>query len=433
MKKTRLLNILSIALAVVVVLVVVWQIAILEQPDRLIYRNTEAARAAEARESIYRLTAESATIGRLGDVRTTSGVEATVIATVEQVSAPTGGERPSWQIVASNETTEPVYLNGSPVQESPLADQDLIEVGPYEIRFEVGPAGFAAFPDWWESSTLTRQFLSFEIASESLAIVAKAFPVSVLIVLVSFAIAIPLGLALAFMKMAKTRWARVPATIYVDVIRGTPLFLLILLVFFGLPLMPFYKTMTGALPWMNEAGPFGVTNTMYLRAVLVLSLNSAAYMCEIFRAGIQSISKGQTEAARSLGMTKPQAMAYVIIPQTVQRILPTMMSEFILLFKDTALLAAVGLAEMALKAKEISATKFNTTPYVVAAGFYLVVTIPLGRFVQHLENRLAVAEGGGGGAAGKPKEKPLGETVGGPGASTAGSVAVPSAEAPGRR
>ena len=81
----------------------------------------------------------------------------------------------------------------------------------------------------------------------------------------------------------------------------------------------------------------------------MLSFNSAAYLCEIFRAGIQSISRGQMEAARSLGMTTPKAMFYVIIPQTVRRILPTMMSEFILLFKDTALLAAVGIGEMVLQ------------------------------------------------------------------------------------
>jgi len=140
---------------------------------------------------------------------------------------------------------------------------------------------------------------------------------------------------------------------------------------------------------------FGIDNSMWIRAVIVLSFNSAAYMAEIFRAGIQSIHKGQMEAARSLGMTTPKAMQFVIIPQTVRRILPTMMSEFILLFKDTALFAAVGMGEMVMRAREVASTTLNVSPYLLAAAFYLVITIPLGRLVQQLENRLARSEGGG--------------------------------------
>ena len=101
------------------------------------------------------------------------------------------------------------------------------------------------------------------------------------------------------------------------------------------------------------------------------------------------------EAARSLGMTTALAMTYVIIPQTVRRILPTMMSEFILLFKDTSLFAAVGMPEMIMRSREVASTTLNVSPYVLAAGFYLVITIPLGRLVQSLENRLARSEGGG--------------------------------------
>jgi len=102
---------------------------------------------------------------------------------------------------------------------------------------------------------------------------------------------------------------------YVNVIRGTPLFLQIYIAFFGLPLL-------------------GINPNKYLLGILVLALNSSAYLAEIFRAGIQSISKGQFEAASSLGMNYWQSMQYVIIPQTVKRVLPTMTSEFILLYKD---------------------------------------------------------------------------------------------------
>ncbi len=254
-----------------------------------------------------------------------------------------------------------------------------------------------AFLHWWETFPITRLFLSFEVMGQALPIVLKAFPVSIAFGTFSFIFAIPLGLGLAFMKMARTRWVRWPATLYVDVVRGTPLFLQILIVYFGLTLLPFYKDMVVANMWMKQPFFLGIDFTVWLRGLFVLSFNSAAYMAEIFRAGIQSIPKGQMEAARSLGMTTPQSMTFVIVPQTIRRILPTLMSEFILLFKDTALLAAVGVAEMTLRSREITATTYNQSSYIVAAGFYLLITIPLGRFVANLENRLAESEGGGGG------------------------------------
>lgn len=259
-----------------------------------------------------------------------------------------------------------------------------------------------AFLEWWGTNTLTRLFFSFEVLAKSFPVILKAFPVSVTFGVVAFAFGIPAGLLLAFMKMSRTRWMRWPATLYVDIVRGTPLFLQILIVYFGLTLLPIYGDFVRANPWSKEPFFLGLDFTLWMRGLFVLSFNSAAYLCEIFRAGIQSISKGQMEAARSLGMTTPKAMFWVIIPQTVRRILPTMMSEFILLFKDTALLAAVGIAEMTLRAREVAATTLNQSAYVLAAAFYLVVTIPLGRFVQNLENRLAASEGGGGGGKRPP-------------------------------
>lgn len=253
------------------------------------------------------------------------------------------------------------------------------------------------FIAWWESNTITHLFFSIEVMKRAFPIVLRAFPVSITLGLGSFLIAIPAGLTLSFMKMAKSKFLRWPATVYVDVVRGTPLFLQIMLIFFGLPLTPMYQALITAFPGMKAPIFFGIDASILLRCFAVLSFNSSAYMCEIFRAGIQSIAKGQNEAARSLGMTIPQTMMYVILPQTVRRILPTMMSEFILLFKDTALLAAVSVAEMTLRAKETAATTFNQSAYIVAALLYLAVTIPLGRFVSGLENRLATQDGGGSG------------------------------------
>ena len=137
----------------------------------------------------------------------------------------------------------------------------------------------------------------------------------------------------------------------------------------------------------------GVPINSVVVGIIVLAVNSSAYLAEIFRAGIQSIHKGQFEASASLGMTGAQTMFFVIIPQTVRRVIPTATSEFILLFKDTSLLAAVGVMEQMMFAKSLAATSGNMTSYVVAACFYLVVTLPLTRIISVFEKKLAAADG----------------------------------------
>jgi polar amino acid transport system substrate-binding protein len=255
--------------------------------------------------------------------------------------------------------------------------------------------------DWLESIRFVHLMLSPTLIWESLPLLFKGFQVSVFLLIISYVLAIPIGLGAAFMKMARTWLLRWPATFYIDVVRGTPLLVQILLVYFGFPLLlpGWGEFSTSAL---GNAEFLGVEFDQYVRAFFALSMNSGAYMAEIFRAGIQSIHKGQLEAARSLGMTTPQAMAYVVIPQTLRRILPTMTSEFILLFKDTALLITVGFFELALQARTIQARTYNMSPYIGAVFFYLLLTLPLGRVVAWLEEKLAVSETG---HAPPPKEK----------------------------
>ena len=222
----------------------------------------------------------------------------------------------------------------------------------------------------WNSNKFLRLFFNPPILVSSLPIVLHGFFMAIAIVLIAFPLAIPIGLAFSFMRMSKIAILRGIGSLYVNVVRGTPVFLQIYIAFFGLPLA-------------------GIQIPPFILGVIVLALNSSAYQCEIFRAGIQSISKGQFEAARSLGMTGSQTMAFVIIPQTVRRVLPTMTSEFILLYKDTSLLAAVGVMEIVMYAKTIVASTGSITPYIVAAIFYLVLTIPLANLVGKLEERLA--------------------------------------------
>lgn len=226
--------------------------------------------------------------------------------------------------------------------------------------------------DWvqaWNSNKFLRLFFNPPLIVSSIPIVFNGFLLAIAIVAVSFPCAIPVGLALSLMRMSKFRILRGIGSLYVNVVRGTPLFLQIYIAFFGLPLA-------------------GISIPPFVLGFIVLAMNSAAYMCEIFRAGIQSIPKGQTEASRSLGMNGAQTMLFVIIPQTVRRVIPTLTSEFILLYKDTSMLAAVGVMEMVYDAKMIVANTGSITPYIVAACFYLVITLPLAKLVGNLERRL---------------------------------------------
>lgn len=229
----------------------------------------------------------------------------------------------------------------------------------------------------WNSQKFLYLFLNPSIMVTSFPVVFQGFLQALLIVAIAFPLAIPFGLAFAFMRMSKLRILRAIGTTYVNVVRGTPLFLQIYIAFFGLPLA-------------------GITPPALVTGVVVLAMNSSAYLCEIFRAGIQSISKGQFEAAASLGMNRFQTMFFVIIPQTIRRVIPTMTSEFILLYKDTSLLAAVGVMEVIMYARTIVASTGSITPYIVAAIFYLVITLPLAKIVGNFENKLAEKDAGGG-------------------------------------
>jgi His/Glu/Gln/Arg/opine family amino acid ABC transporter permease subunit len=369
-------------------------------PARLLYEDPPRRGTNEPLDAIYLIspTKDVITIGKrqVDLVPQNAVLEDNLAVTLTRTPSGSGLGKGDWIVAAEETSPTPVLLNGArPTGGESLHNDDILTVGGVEITYTAGRKGIVGALDWWESGKVSHLFASPQVISEAFPVLLAAYPISLVAVFVSFLLAIPGGLALAFMKMAKTRWLRFPATAYVDFVRGTPIFLQILLVFFGLPLMPPWQLLVSTFPAINNAGLFGVSNSMWLRAFVVLSFNSAAYMAEIFRAGIQSINKGQMEAARSLGMTTAAAMAFVIIPQTVRRILPTMMSEFILLFKDTSLFAAVGLMEIVMRAREVASTTLNVSAYLLAAAFYLVITIPLGRIVQQMENRLAASEGGG--------------------------------------
>ena len=252
----------------------------------------------------------------------------------------------------------------------PATDQTITVVGTSPAEQLSSWLGAQEWVQAWNSNKFLNLFFNPTLIVTSVPALVAGWLISIGIVIVSFPLSIPLGLIWSFLRMAKSRIPRAIGATYINIVRGTPLFLQLYIAFFGLPLM-------------------GLQVDNFVLGAIVLVMNSSAYLAEIFRAGIQSINKGQFEASRSLGMNGAQTMLFVIIPQTVRRVIPTMTSEFILMYKDTSLLAAVGVTELMMYAKTITAATGNVTPYIVAAGFYLIVTIPLTKLINSMERRMA--------------------------------------------
>lgn len=181
-----------------------------------------------------------------------------------------------------------------------------------------------------------------------------------------------LGLLIGLGKMMRNKVASLPFTWYINLFRGTPLMVQILLIHFGV------------IPMI-----LGETNAI-VAAITALSLNSAAYTAEIFRAGIQSIDKGQMEAARSLGMSHVQAMRYVILPQAFKRMIPPLGNEFIVLIKDSSLAQIIAAPELMYWGKAMQGEYMRPwEPYLTTAFIYLVLTLSLNFLLSRVERRLA--------------------------------------------
>jgi len=207
----------------------------------------------------------------------------------------------------------------------------------------------------------------WDLLPEAIPVLLKGARLTLMLTALSLAFGIVGGLILALARVAPVPVFRPFATAYVEVVRGTPLLMQIYVIYFVLPAIGIEM---GAL----QAG------------VLALSLNASAYVSEIFRAGIQSIDTGQMEAARSLGMDYGSAMRWVILPQTVRRVLPPLTNEAVSLLKDSSLVSVVALSELMRVGKEIATNSGSaTTVYLTVALFYLAMTLPLTWLVRRLE------------------------------------------------
>jgi polar amino acid transport system permease protein len=239
----------------------------------------------------------------------------------------------------------------------------------------VGALALLLFADW---AKIQRNFFQVDILTEMLPeVLTIAARNTIVYTALAFAFGFVLALALALMKMSKIRPYRWFATSYIELFRGLPALVTIILVAFGLPI---------AFGWKIPGGTLG-------KGTLGLGLVAAAYMAETIRAGIQAVPRGQMEAARSLGMPPMTAMTNIVLPQAFRIIIPPLTNELVLLIKDTSLLFVVGTTpatkELTKFARDFMTTTRNATPLTVVAIVYLIITLPMTRLVAQLEKKAA--------------------------------------------
>jgi len=234
-------------------------------------------------------------------------------------------------------------------------------------------------PGW---PTVRETFFSGYHAKQAFPTILAGFWINVKL----FLVAEPLILLLAIM-VAVVRSTTAPAlfplralaVVYTDLFRGIPTILVVFLFCFGIPALQLQ----------------GVTNSFFWLGVAALVLSYGAYVAEVFRAGIESIHPSQLASADALGLKHGQAMRYVVLPQAVRRVVPPLLNDFVSLQKDTALLGAVGVFEALFSARDYANYNFNFTSYLVAATFFVALTVPLARFTDWLGRRYARRERAG--------------------------------------
>lgn len=203
---------------------------------------------------------------------------------------------------------------------------------------------------------------------------AEGFLVTVEIFVLTLVFAMPLGMIVAFGRMSKNIIIRTLVKAYISIMRGTPLMLQILVVYFG----PFYV--------------FGMkmgTGYRFPAVIIAFVINYAAYFAEIYRAGIESIPLGQYEAAEVLGYSKTQTFFKIILPQVIKRVLPPVTNETITLVKDTSLAFTISLAEMFTVAKQIGAAQTSIMPLMAAGVFYYVFNLLVATVMEAIEKKLS--------------------------------------------
>ncbi len=239
------------------------------------------------------------------------------------------------------------------------------------VFFGLVAFGITRSPGWGE---LKAYFFDWGIYRDSFPEIAAAFWVNVKLFLIAEVFILPAALLLAVLRSLPGPVffpVRALAIAYADFFRGVPTILVVIMLGFGMPAL----------------GVDGVPISPFFWAVVSLVLVYTAYVSEVYRAGIESVHPSQEAAARSLGLTRGQALRSVVLPQAVRRVIPPLLNDFIGLQKDTALVAYLGVVEAFRQSQINNAATFNFTPYLAAATLFVLLTIPLARFTDWLVAR----------------------------------------------
>jgi polar amino acid transport system permease protein len=213
----------------------------------------------------------------------------------------------------------------------------------------------------------------FDVVWESLPFLFGGLPTTIKLAAMAMGISLFLGLLASLARLSARAWFRIPAQAYTDFWRGTPLLVQILWVYYSIPLI------------------IDITPSAFQAALIALILNLGAFNAEIFRAGIQSIERGQREAALALGMTPVQALYRIILPQAVRRVIPPLGSMWVSLFKDTSIVSVIAVDELMYRGRVISTQTYRPLEIFTAVAFmYFCITYPQARLVDWLYERLRV-------------------------------------------
>ena len=206
----------------------------------------------------------------------------------------------------------------------------------------------------------------------------KGMGQTLLMTLLTLVIATIIGMIFGLMNVGRNRILNLIGTVYVDAIRGVPLIVLAYFVFFGIP------------AGMQGMGMRGFRLSALQAGTIALSLNCGAYMAEIIRAGIQSIDPGQSEAARSLGLTRRQTLQSIVLPQAIKNILPAIANEFVTIIKESSICYTIGVQEIMSAVNSVKSATFSIgEPLIIAACVYFCLTFPTSKIIQYFERRMS--------------------------------------------
>jgi polar amino acid transport system permease protein len=238
-------------------------------------------------------------------------------------------------------------------------------------------AGCTSAPGTWGWYVIDPRTTS---GNNNISFLLNGFGATILLSIIAAALSMTIGLVVALPGMSANRWVRLPSRIYIEFIRAIPLLPMLFWVFYGLPVV------------LKSFG-ISVSIDAFWGAIITLAISDSAFTAEIYRSGIQSISKGQTEAAKTVGLNYTQTMRYVILPQAIKRILPPLANQFIYIVKMSAFASVIGMQELTRRANELVVTEYRPLEiYSLLILEYLVLVLIISFFVRWLERKMGADE-----------------------------------------